>query len=346
MELLRCLAMLCVVGGHANFPALGVPTPAEAQGEVAASLTRFFFANLCIGAVDVFVLLSGWFGLRPKVRGLCKLLFQVFFCTLGTYAVLVAVGAVPLSGATWRSALLLDDTLWFVWPYVGLYFLSPFINAFLARASRWQVEAFLVPCFIWQCGWGWLTKDVAVFAGGYALFPFVFLYVLARYVRLYHAARVERPRRALWLGGFMGMAVLQTLLSWLIKRWDGPAMWNLYYYTSPTVILMALCLLCYFSRLHFHSRVVNWVGASCFSVYLIQDFRFVEQLYFRPAVRDLYAQLSGPLCLGAIIGFVGAVYVACILIDQLRILFWRVFWRRIGRRVPARWEDILASFPA
>lgn len=90
IELLRLLSMLMVLILHADYVALRVPdaalfatTPAEAVGRVVAE-------QLSIVAVDVFVLISAWFGIRTTVRGICSLLFQVLF-----YA-LVILGALSL----------------------------------------------------------------------------------------------------------------------------------------------------------------------------------------------------------------------------------------------------------
>lgn len=82
IELLRLLSMLMVLILHADYVALRVPdaalfatTPAEAVGRVVAE-------QLSIVAVDVFVLISAWFGIRTTVRGICSLLFQVLFYAL------------------------------------------------------------------------------------------------------------------------------------------------------------------------------------------------------------------------------------------------------------------------
>lgn len=343
MELLRCVAMLMVVGVHTNFVTLGVPTPNEAAQDAANAMTRFFFESLCIGAVNVFVLLSGWFGIKPSVRSLFKLFFQVLFFSFGIYVVMLALGLEVLSGENVRTALLLNGSYWFVPLYVGLYLLAPFVSAFFIRASRRQIELFLAVSFVLQCVWGLVSKDVSLFSGGYALFPFVLLYVAARYLRVYHASRIALHRAMFYMGCFLGIVLLQTFVSWVIKLHGLPGLWNIYYYTNPLVQLEALCLLCFFVRLRFRSRFVNWVAASSFSVYLIQDTPFVETHFFRPAIRNIYANMSNLSCFACIVVFVVATFVACILLDQLRIVCWRKIWSVSKKRIPQSLEDELAT---
>ena len=84
IELLRLLAMLMVLIYHADFLSLGVPCM---KGELsisqwADSSLRFFVQSVCVVCVNVFVMLSGWFGIKPKIDRLIAFLFQVTFFTL------------------------------------------------------------------------------------------------------------------------------------------------------------------------------------------------------------------------------------------------------------------------
>lgn len=84
IELLRLLAMLMVLIYHADFLSLGVPCM---EGKLsisqwADSSLRFFVQSVCVVCVNVFVMLSGWFGIKPKIDRLIAFLFQVTFFTL------------------------------------------------------------------------------------------------------------------------------------------------------------------------------------------------------------------------------------------------------------------------
>lgn len=101
MELLRLVAMLFVLVFvlHANYWSLGYPGQADLLGSPLSASVRVALAHLAIVAVNVFVLLSGWFGIRPKWRGLAGLLFQAFFFPVALAGVFLALGhSVPLRG--------------------------------------------------------------------------------------------------------------------------------------------------------------------------------------------------------------------------------------------------------
>ena len=79
LELLRIIAMLLVLLVHANFLSLGAPSAGEIFYSPVSSFFRFFVEALAIICVNVFILITGWFGIRPKVSRFCALIFQVFF---------------------------------------------------------------------------------------------------------------------------------------------------------------------------------------------------------------------------------------------------------------------------
>ena len=84
MEMLRLLAMFMVLVYHADFLSLGVPKmdfAMNASQWIDSSL-RFLIQSACVVCVNVFVMLSGWFGIRPKLDRFISFLFQVTFFTI------------------------------------------------------------------------------------------------------------------------------------------------------------------------------------------------------------------------------------------------------------------------
>lgn len=67
-ELLRIIAMFMVLVLHADFQALGEPTRADIISSPLTSSLKVFFEMASIVAVNVFVLISGWFGIRGSLH--------------------------------------------------------------------------------------------------------------------------------------------------------------------------------------------------------------------------------------------------------------------------------------
>lgn len=79
IELLRIISMLMVVLLHANYFTIGAVARADVLAAPVQSFVRMFLEQTCIVAVDVFVLISGWFGIRPSLKGAGSILYQVVF---------------------------------------------------------------------------------------------------------------------------------------------------------------------------------------------------------------------------------------------------------------------------
>ena len=84
-ELLRIVAMVMILILHANFLGVGAPEHADFLEDAPRAWGQMVLESLCIVAVDVFVLISSWYGIRFRKRRLAGFLFQVWFFTFVLY---------------------------------------------------------------------------------------------------------------------------------------------------------------------------------------------------------------------------------------------------------------------
>lgn len=151
LELLRIVAMLLVLVVHADFFSNGEPTKEEILYSPFVSFLRYFVESSAIVCVNVFVLLSGWFGIKPKVSRFLDFSFQVIFFSTILYFV---TGNYHRSLGEWVT-ILLGFQYWFVKAYIILYILAPILNAFIESSSKKQLEYFLLTFYIVQTIYGW-----------------------------------------------------------------------------------------------------------------------------------------------------------------------------------------------
>ena len=76
VELLRIITMILVMIVHANFRALSAPTVADAVTTPTSVFLRFLTESFSIICVNVFVLISGWFGIHFNWKRFMEFLFQ------------------------------------------------------------------------------------------------------------------------------------------------------------------------------------------------------------------------------------------------------------------------------
>lgn len=184
IELLRMLAMFLVLLVHADFFSLGTPTLQDIQTNTLDSALRIFFEALSIVCVNVFVLISGWFGIRPSLKGVSNFIFQCLFFLIGLYVVTLIIGTSTLSLKGIAGCFAATELNWFIKAYLLLYILSPVLNAFVESANRKVFRNVLIAYFAFVCTYGWIGA-AKFMMGGYTTLFFIGLYLLARYMRIY-----------------------------------------------------------------------------------------------------------------------------------------------------------------
>ncbi len=346
MELMRIVAMMLVLLVHATF--LSNPWPVKSMFEEAPGSTFVFSYVEAIGLVCVncFILISGYFSIRPKLKSLCNLLFMVYFYKVVIFGLDWAVNGFSVMNL---QKTLFPFTDWFVGAYLGLYLLSPLINKYVDLASEKDLRTFLIVYLSLQVLVGWLmpfTSETSGFvfeapfmdfSNGYSVFAFIGLYCLARYVKLHGSVALGRlltrwkARDFILL--FFALTLVNTLFfaaARLYVPWPNIAYYLSHLfekYTNPFTIAASVCLLFFFMKIKvketsgFAPTIVVF-GKSAFAVYLIH-FNFLVLPYFKQGAHAIYAGLPIWGWVPAILGFVVAVYTLCVLIDQLRLYVWR-----------------------
>lgn len=326
IELLRIIAMFGVLLVHADFATFGEPTKLELLSDTTFCVSRIFIEAFAVVAVNVFVLISGWFGINFKWKSLANLLFQCFFFLFGIYIVLILLGEQQFSLGGACKCLMLSSNVWFVKTYLGLFIMSPVLNAFVEHSSQTIFKNVLICFFIFQSLYGWLFDATYYIDSGYSAWSFMGLYLIARYIKKYKpfwSSFAKNKDLLLYISFsiFTGIALL------IFTYFDNFSLRKFWSYTSPFVILAAVYLLLFFSKLNIQSKAINWIATSCFAVYLMHFYIFHD--YMEPCIKHLVEVNSGIMIPVSIFALLCAFYIIAILIDKIRLFIWKKISVRI-----------------
>ncbi|MDE6277498.1 MAG: hypothetical protein K2M06_05250 [Muribaculaceae bacterium] len=331
-ELLRILAMFFVLVVHADFAVLDPPTPDQLHAAPLNGATRILIEMFAIVSVNIFVLISGWFGIKASLRGFTKLLFQVVFYSMAVYLFFTAFGSAPFTGEQIMANLLKVWVIqeWFVMSYMVLYVLSPILNAYVENASGRQLGGTILAFYALQT-LASLFYESEQFVNGYSAISFVGLYLLARWLRLYGASLLRVST------GLMCMLIpwLAASLAMFIIIWNAVPniAWHFLFYSNPLIVIEAVGYLILFARIRpFVSRVVNLLSSGCFAVYLLHMNPWIY-IHFKHFVAEQYTRLNGPVVILAIGAFLVAFFLVSCIID---LLIRQPFWRAISRCISVR----------
>lgn len=350
IELLRVLSMYMVLVLHALLQTGAL--------ETAGSAHYFYwtFEAFCICAVNLFVLISGYFQSESKFksRNLVRTgiggvwLYSIVFSLLQMLIKGQPVGKMELLRACFP---LLTKKFWFVNAYLALYLLSPYINKLLHGLSKKQLSAltftlvalFSIRITVLPTSWG---QDLSA---GMGILWFVTLYCVAAWLRVCRSEQ-ERPLKY-WLIYLAATAVLVVSKFVLdrcgIESYSG----KLFGYSSFVVLVQAVALF----KAFLHSKQITGRLSSAiivtakhsFSVYIIH-FAMLEVLFTNILHIDYWI---GNLFSGIAAIFIAAVaiFVFCVGVDAVKNVCSRLVWRmfqntKVARKYGAlmdKWDAIV-----
>lgn len=270
--------------------------------------------------VNCFTMISGYFGIKLRWRGIGSYLFECVFYAVGIYSLLWLLYPDKLSFGGWcESWLVLTHTdLWYVPAYFGLMLLSPILNRSFEALSRRQASVWLAlfTGFNVWCGWWWQGSFNPT---GYTIIQLVLVYLLGRYLRLYVDVDTLRKNRRTIATVYLASTVCTIVLAFFLPSRQAFA------YNSPFVLLSTASLFMLFATMKFTSRTVNYAARSAFAVYLIHKCPPVWGGIMKPAMVQAGATMSGPMLflfgLLMVLGF----YAIAMIVDSVR--------RAISRRI-------------
>lgn len=319
-ELLRIVAMMLVMLVHANYLSLGTVTQAELHAAPWTGFVRIVCEQLCIVSVNLFVLLSGWFGIRPTVKKFASLLFQILFIGLATVE-LCRLAGVEVPARAFNDLLYFGASYWFVPAYMILFCVAPVLNSFAEHASKREFAGVLAAFFALQMLFGWLAYDYGHFARGYSAMSFVGLYLLAQYVRR-HGERIRSLKWWQHLSLYLLFTAIPVAIStfgiWAKGKELGATM-----YSSLLVVGASMSLFLVFDKVRFESKVVNWLASSAFAIYLVHQAPGAFDLY-RKLFSTAYAELHGAWFIPFALATTLVIGVGSILLDKVRIVVWEL----------------------
>lgn len=344
IELLRNISMFMILVIHANFVSLPKIGYEELMSNTVPSITRFFIESLGIVAVNVFVFISGWFGIKTRTKSLLSFIYLIFFYLLGGGILFIALGMESFSVQWLLNVFQLTPYDWFIKSYLVLMIIAPVLNTFSKNAEEKTQRYVMIAFFLFEAIYGWVAGGRRFFVEGYGPLHFIGLYITAQYI--HNQLRMETT--PIWVKRLfqmpkwadlpisMLMAIANTAFVVLGSVYLGKTetiRGFAFAYSNPLVIIGALYLFLFFSKIKMpYVKVINWLGASSFAVYLFHGQGSIRKLFFNSQVQFLYGDYSGLACIGMIFFFLCVVYLIAVLVDQLRVLSWNRIWQLVDKK--------------
>lgn len=320
IELLRIISMFFVLLVHYNWPLNGRLT-VEMFNESAWKFIGCSTLNsIDFVCVNCFIIISGYFGIRWKLRSLLSFLFQIGFFGGLLYLIGYVLGNhdFQLLVMLKRMTCFLFGVNWFFVSYLGLYLISPILNAFIKLSNERQLGGAVLSFYLFQTVFGWVTSEVNDFHAGMSIISFAGLYLLGAYInksslRCFHCSATINILVYLGIGALC--VVISVLVAYLgINK-------SIYSYISPLQILQTIYLFLFCRALNIDKmeKVILFFSSSAFAALLMHSWEDGSWLYYT-GLYWIYENLRLPFC-AAMVYIVFFFVVACCL-DKIRIYCW------------------------
>ena len=290
IELLRLCSMMMIMVlhflGHSRY----------ASGNIFSvdTIVWNLMESLCISSTAIFVLISGYFGISFKIKGVLKLYLSCAVWGIVGYLLYCVCANTPPANLMKLFARLMPFThgkWWFIITYLELYFLSPILNAAIEMFDkRKHMIAIIIFCFV-TLYMGY-CRETGEDTWGTSLSHFLWLYMIARYINKYVDLHSIRKYRRIWLIVFASSVLVTFVLSIIGIQYSVPLCLRAYPYNSPWNTIAAISALLFALSFSFYNKTINWFASSSLSCYLFQEHLYFGLQVFYPIVGSWLLSLS------------------------------------------------------
>lgn len=292
----------------------------------------YLMQNAAFCAVNCYALVSGYLMLGKKIKPsrIIELWFEVFFYSIGLSAIMISIYREFFSAQNIVYALtpIISKQYWYMTAYFLMYLFIPMMNKFAEAADKKSFTAVIAVILLLTTGSFIIGKDGFKFSEGYSPIWLMVMYLVGAYMKKFGVGAKMKWYSALlfYIISVGCNFALNVFLKDPMKKIFTDDTVNYLTYTSPFVVLSAIFLFIFFSKLKFGKKTekfINYITPAALGVYLIHT----HPLVFNKLMKDIAMPLVNHGTAAMIFGSVAmalAVFIICIVIDLLRIQFFRL----------------------
>lgn len=314
-ELLRIIAMMCIVMYHALI------------GHFSFALSDNIYMALMfplhVGVV-LFVLISGYFGIKTSPKGLTKIIsYMLLYCVIIPLLaqILLGIGNFELSIS---SLMFISRTeLWYMRTYIFLFLLAPIINLYLSKSDQFHKISIIVILGFIAIYVGSIGNDPSL-KEGKNITNFMLLYAIGHCLN-HEQKTINKIKTKTILSVYLVLN-LSVVLSYIFIPTLRPQLWTLFfYYCSPGLIINSILVLILISRIKFSSLKFNYWASSALAIYLIHCSNIFSTYITTPFCGYLKQSTSNHILTMAGIFVLGILTcIVCLAIDKIFTPYWNI----------------------
>jgi len=326
LELLRIVSMGLVLLIH-YIPTRGIPDTTAINQNFWETTLNLELRSLAFVCVNCFILISGYFGIRWKLRSISHLLHLIVFWSVIACAINKAIPYISdLPSGVYGTDYIGDAfTLrWFIGAYLCLYLIAPIINSYIEKSTNTELGKYILLFYLFSTIFGYFMRSDN-FNEGMSEISLAGLYLIGAYIR---KTSIKLFTLNYWTDlciylmlGF-GIVVL-NIITLKIGFSKSP-----YGYLNPIVLLQSVYLFLFFKKLPIkHNPIINFIAASTFSAYLFHTSVYIQTPY--DAIGRWANGFGSITSIGIITMVIIGIMIFCALIDCIGNPIFRCMYNKL-----------------
>ena len=333
IDFLRIISMIMIVSLHflRHGGVLGAAPFLSVHYELVWMLEILAFC-----AVNCYAMISGFVGIDSHFRfsNIIALWFHVFFYGF----VITAFYSVWLPDTVhvenWLAAFfpVTQKEYWYFTAYFGIYFFIPFINHLLNTLSHKQLKSLLAVILIIFSLLPTITQeDIFFTSNGYSPLWLMLMYIFGACIKkcsnIVHSFN-NKLLFFLYLNSAFITWGWKLINEYYFLHCKNSSVSNIFFinYTSPTIIIMSVSLLIFFSKLELkqkQKKMITKFAPYTFGVYLIHDHPLIRANLMNNRFAFIINHSSVTTFL-LFISFVLSIYFFCTFVDYIRNIIFKL----------------------
>ena len=331
IELYRIIATFAVLVVHFNGWFLGDwPLPDYDISNPSLFRTgQMIIEAFSIICVNMFVIISGYFGIRLRLSSILKLCIYLALIYIPLYFVKCISDNEFVLTDFLERCFVISYAGYFIQCYFMLMILSPVLNAFIEKFGRDSLKWVLL--FWGMEFWFGCIMDVEElgYNQGYSVIHFVLMYLIARCIKLYEDD-IKKIKLWAWVLGYL-LSTIVIIISFMAGvKWC----WN---YSSPIVVFSSICTFLPFLYKTFHNKVINWIASGTLAVYIIHVTNRIQTI-LETMDRNLLNTKSYPMYLILI----SVVVIITFIVSALYGIVCNYISSRVTKNIDKRTKSVLS----
>lgn len=324
IEILRIVLMLMIVVHHLMVHGTALKEIGLNTYKPDQETPYYFLVNsFLIISVNCFIFITGYYGITFKMKTIIGLLVQALFYSLTITFCFYFFSDQHVSALDLLSSLFPVTTgfWWFLTTYLFLFLLSPLLNVCTSFTEK-QFRYIIIVFTLLNCIAGFIFAPFSLGTEkGYSIIGFSYIYLLARYIRLYPNYFKLIENKALIIYVTCSLVVFAAAFTALRYVREDQA-WRVFSYNNPLIVLSSVAFFFSFKRISLRNNAINTIAQCVFGVYLIHDHKFVrEKLEY--ITHHFFNSNNSYITLTSIFTLALIIFVTCILIEKLRQIMFR-----------------------